>query len=213
MGRLRSIGGVFVAVILTCLVTAPLASAGEFNFEQENLTLTGELVAPGEPVFTTDTGEGSCGTGTFAGSVEKKQETEIQLVPTLGGCAFGFMMVTVKANGCSLRVLIDKEEEAFVGSTGVACPEGKSIEFIAKPAECTILLPPQTPQKQVVFENEGTGANRSVIIRFATISLTYVEIGKECKNPNGFTQNGTLIGDITVKTHNGAKLQKGFWVA
>jgi hypothetical protein len=216
--NLKVLGLAFAAAFALSAVMASGAMANKLFTSPESTGttyLTGDTHA-GDKVFSTDTGEETCGTETYSGSVAGTSSATVTVTPTYSNCHLIFIFtfnVTIDVNGCGFVFTIESGANANnEGSTEIECPAGKVIEVTAP--GCTVTVPPQSGLTKVTYTNKGNAVpakEMDITVDFSITGITYEEhntIGSTCANSTSHTTNGTYAGAATVRgyssptTHN-----------
>jgi hypothetical protein len=140
------------------------------------------------------------------------------ITPEYGGCTSWFPIGEVRLNGC-VYILRSGEKVAghLEGKLQVECPEGKSIEFVAKMlglTKCIVTVGSQTKLAAITYTNEGSGATRDIKVDVGVTNLEYTQDPGEGlgKCSSGSFESGKYNGVITAIGENSKKEQVGFWV-
>jgi hypothetical protein len=207
--KLKTLGGVFLAIAITSSVVAAAALANPlFHVEMEDTTVTGGQITAN--VLTTDLGEMKCEVVKYAGTQGPFTSTTLTLTPIFEKCKIGAVNTTVTMNGCSYVFHLGANTENYEAKMGIECPAGQN--FVVHTPECAITIPPQGPKAAVTFTNENEAATRSLIIDLNVGGIEYVEHGAACANETVATANGTFAGQATITGEDGEQVHKGIWV-
>lgn len=187
-----------------------------FHSEASHTVLVGEDT--GEEEFVFSAGTAKCTEAGYKGTLESKETSKTTLNPEYAGCTAFTFTGEVKLNGCTY-VLNSGERVGgkLEGSLDIACPEGKSVEVIARVrgiVKCTVTIGAQTGLTKVTYTNVGSGSTRDYKADFGITGLKYTQHAGEGsgKCTGGSFENGEYKGSPTVIGEDSEKKQVGIWV-
>jgi hypothetical protein len=211
---IRNLKVLVLTLIATFAIGAMGASAASanplFHSEIEDTLLTGGQTGVVANVLTTDLGQMKCKVVRFKGTQGLLTTTTMTLIPNYEECKVAGENALVTLNGCRYTFHLEEQEEPIEARMGIECPDGEEIEIDTP--ECTIMIPPQLPLKEVTFTNEGEETTRSVIADLNVSEIHYEEVGAGCASEEETTENGTYTGVITVKGEDAEENHVGIWV-
>jgi hypothetical protein len=204
------------ALTITALVAAS-AAADEFRFEKENTTLATTTIQ--QLFFEYEAGQTMhCQKVTATNTINLVGTTSspsFLLEPTLDECESGGSTTFGRMNGCDLNFTLNKGETR--GPMDIVCEPKHTIEFEVVWngfVFCRYSIGSQTVSP-VFYQDEGMGANRSIIIKISVIGISAARVGGSevvCGKP---TANfGSMSGELTVIGHPPGSFEpQGIWVA
>ncbi len=188
-----------------------------FKSEAEDTIVIGETATAEEFIVTAGTAK--CTESVYKGTIASKSVSEVTLAPEYGGCtAFGFSSAEINLNGCTYVFHSgNKAGGTLEGKLDIKCPEGKSMEIVAKVlglTKCVVTIGAQTGLTAVTYTNEGSGATRDVKIDIGATGIKYTQDTGEGlgKCSSGTFETGKYNGVATGIGENSKKEQVGFWV-
>src|SRR3982751_361955 len=126
-----------LALVLTlaCLCAGSTAPASQATPLFEATSYPAKLkVGGGESqVFKNPNSSFKCKSLSLGGTLKAATST-VTLTPTYSECTFWETAMTVKMNGCTFQVHLQKPDELlprFDGTLDLLCPEGKALEFVS----------------------------------------------------------------------------------
>ena len=178
--------------------------APRFEADGYPATLAGESNAGSEVNFTVQGQSASCKTATLTGTLAAAATT-VDLVPSFTDCVLAGTNGQINANGCALRLQADSRWVAdYTGSFGVACPEGKAIEFTA--GTCALAISPQSGLKTLRLAGQGNPQSVGASLNARGVKYTITKDGFLCPfTGTGTVENGTLAATATVHASSSGK--------
>jgi len=175
-----------------------------------------KLKTAGEPqVFRTPSSAFKCSTMGLSGTLKASSST-LTLSPGSPSCTFWDAPMTVKTNGCTFQVHLEKPDEVlarFDGSLDLLCPEGKSLEFISFFTQgCSWTYVEKTGLSRVTLENKPINTPDVVYLYFEVTGLKLTEKGKNSTCGEGTLTNGILEGVIGLQAETEKGVPQDFWV-
>ncbi|HET6996959.1 MAG TPA: hypothetical protein VFI03_00085 [Solirubrobacterales bacterium] len=202
---------IVVLSVLALAASASMAAAAPtFTAASYPSTTSGVQVEPF--VVTTGQGQVKCPGITYSGE-QKEALSEITLVAFVEfwECSTIGLGTTIRQNGCEFiakATTVVAENMLYGGTLAIACPPGKSIEFIGGGGICIVSLPSQSGA--IELEDQTSASPEDVLMKVNVTNLKYTLSGSFlCK---GSFENGTLGGSVTLKSLNGAKTAQAFMV-
>jgi hypothetical protein len=201
--NLKVLGLALVAVFAMSAVAASASSAAQFHSEGANTTFSGGQTT--QHRFGTTTGTVICSTASFSGEAANATEESLTITPVYSGCEFEELFeVTVNTNGCKYTFHASSATNGTVDIKG--CGTNKYIQ-VGSTLTCRVRVPEQNGISAVMYTNEGSGANRKVLVTAEVTNLRYEESGLFCANSGTSMENGTYTGSTLVSGNQG-----GVWV-
>lgn len=161
-----------------------------------------------------------CPGTTYGGTMEGTKVTKITVTPFYEECLWFGMKnpATIDMNGCTYLFTIGKFAGAH-NTVHLECPPGKEINVTlfsshqkhteGTPDNCTIFIPPQTPENGVAYETTTELGKHALTLDITIQNITYTKDGP-CRFvfPTGKGPHGhSTIGGVTVNHET-----KGLWI-
>jgi hypothetical protein len=190
-------------------MSASAASASaQFHAESSPTFFKGEQET--KNVLTTTGGTFKCTGADFtSGEVRGTSFETLQVHPEYTGCTGLGQQAVVNSYGCYFGM---SANSAGVGALRINCETGKQITMTWLTAGCTWTIGAQTPANDLIsYENQGTGAQRRIVVTFHLEGIQYTSSGGLC---GASGTNGTLTGSFLLKGYNTAAFatQHSIWV-
>jgi hypothetical protein len=201
-GQSRSIIVVFLVVIAAAILPAAALGA-EFHSEVSHTTYSGTQI--GETVLTVNAGTLTCAEVTTSSTATAATSTTLNSgTATFNECrAFGFVSATADLNGCEFEASADTNQVNIVNCVSPAV-------FTA--FNCWVTLGNQSGLGSTTYTNAGTGTGRYLIGHANLSGVKYTQDSKSFPGcTNGTFENGTLVGEGTLKGANTLGEQVGIW--
>jgi hypothetical protein len=206
---------VWACFATTAILGGPssVAMADSLGLESGLATVTGSPVLTNG--FTTTTGNISCSSASYTGTVSNGSAF-MDVQPSYSGCTcFGFPC-TIDVNGCKYRMWV--LGAATFGEVDIICAGSNSITATATAAgttKCTVHIPSQNGLSSTNLSNSGSGATREVTVSYFSINTVAYSHTKgtglgACTAGSGFS--GSMSGSVRFTaevgfTHTGLYLQ------
>lgn len=157
------------------------------------------IIAPQvtQHVFGTSIGNLKCN-GVDLGATVGGASSELGLDPEFRGCRVNASKTTIRTNTCTYALKVANAAGPYSGTLSLACSGSNQLEaeFLGWGGNCTIKIPPQT-LASVSYENQGSGASRTVLASMSGTGLKYT-LGANCELTPGSYGNGTLSGSTSL---------------
>jgi hypothetical protein len=201
--NLKALGLALFAVLAMSALSASAASAGEFHSEVAHTTLTGSQI--GEDVFNVTAGTVKCKEATYSGTQSSATTTTVTVKPAYSECtAFTFVGATIDVGTC--------EYEFSGDNTKVNIVNCGSTPITVTAFNCWVTVGNQNGLESVAYTNEGAGTSRDVKVAVNISNVTYTQHSKSFPGcSNSTMNNGSYIGEATVRGFNTEGAQVGVW--
>lgn len=181
--NLKALGLALVAVLAMSAVVASAAQAAEFHSETSKTILAGHQVGVNEFIIRNAEGKQlaktTCTTATVSGTIEGLTAASARVHPIYGEeketCTVEPIgKATVHTVGCDY--ILHTATSAEMALVDITCETGKSITINAA-LGCTIHVPAQTSLNGVHYENENSGAERSIVVKATVTKIHFTSEG------------------------------------
>jgi len=179
------------------------AAAVSFHSEASHTAYSGTQIS--ETVLTVNAGTLRCaGLTTSSTTTEATNTTLKSGTATFSECkAFGFVGATADLNGCEFEANADTNKVSVVNCVTPAA-------FTA--FNCWVTIDNQSGLGSTEYTNAGTGTGRYLIGHANLSGIKYTQDSKSFPGcTNGTFENGTLVGEGTLKGWNTLGEQVGIW--
>ncbi|HEY5815829.1 MAG TPA: hypothetical protein VIS95_05755 [Solirubrobacterales bacterium] len=189
----------------------------------DQLLIDGDVSLVGEGTgiedFSLNAGTAECTESAYTGTMEVSPASELTLTPAFAECdAFGYSNAEVITNGCDYLFHEGAEAEggSFEGAADIKCPEGKSIEIVAKVRgllKCRATIGTQSGLAGVTYSSSGSGSSRDLEFDIHLEKVKYTQDTGEGlgKCTAGSFEDGKVNGAPTVIGERSGE-QVGVWV-
>jgi hypothetical protein len=218
--NLKALGLALVAVFAMSVVVASAASASEFTGlngkgAHEGGTFSGTQTATHlfNATGSSEFGQVTCETATFAGTSANGTDTNPTVTPTYEKCHVVLgstkFPVDVRTNGCTYKFSITGgSEDKFTGTAAVECPTASPIEVEVTTAgggtkKCLDTIGPQSGLNNVTYENNTAAGD--LVVKTETNNVVNTTSGGllNCGVSNGEHKTGSYQGSTTVSATGG----------
>jgi hypothetical protein len=189
---------------------ASAASAASFATEVAPTYFAGTQKAT--TVIGSNAGKIECKSTSFTGVQLEKTASSLQLDPTFGECtAFG---ATAKVKSSGVHIVSTNVTRTFLifghsEQNDLADTNGSQLQISV--GSCEITIGEQKPAGLTEFEEQGSGASRSLLVSHELTGISYTSSGGICGKSG---TNGTLTTSVLLKGYqNEAHTEQvGLWI-
>jgi hypothetical protein len=200
--QIRSLSAMAL-LVLAAMSLPHVAGAVEFHSEAGHALYAGTQI--GETVLTVNAGTLRCAELTTSSTTTEATNTTLRSgTATFSECkAFGFVSATADLNGCEFEANADTNKVNVVNCVTPAA-------FTA--FNCWVTINNQTGLGSTEYTNAGSGSGRYLIGHANLTGLKYTQHSKSFPGcTSGTFEDGTLVGEGTLKAKNTLGEQVGIW--
>jgi hypothetical protein len=199
------------------VVAATMAPAAQATplFEATSYSAKLKVGANEAQIFKAPNSTFKCKAVSLSGTLKAATST-VTLTPTYSECTFWETPMTVKMNGCTYQIHLQKPDEflpRFDGTLDLLCPEGKKIEFVSFFTQnCSWAFAETVARSRVTVENKPENNPDDVYLYFEVSGLTVTEKGGNSTCGEGTYTSGSLAGLVTLQAETEKGVGQNLWV-